>query len=113
MEILIQNKEHDFSITCRRPNPLISDILKTGDDTDILLLRRDLEIETVIRLLVDNGADINIFDIESKSSFYYLHRIISTELKMKFINCGADVTVNYESGVSIIESILIHETTHY
>lgn len=93
--------------------PLFRDILEKGDDTEILNLSRDLKIETIIMLLLENGADANTLDNEGKSPFYYLHRIISIELKMKFINSGADLTIKDNSGVSIMVSMFELGTRHY
>lgn len=55
----------------------------------------------MLSVLLENGADVNALDNEGKSPFYYLHDKVSSDIKMKFINAGADLKIKNDLGRNI------------
>ena len=47
----------------------------------------------IINLLLDSGADIQIKDKSGKSTFYYLHEKLNSELTKRSIDGGADLKI--------------------
>ena len=62
--------------------------------------------EKMVILLLENGAKMHELDQFGKSPFFYFHRRLSANLKIRFIDEGADLSIKNSSGESIFELML-------
>ena len=116
LKVAINNRDHEgntplHTYSCRGEIEIAKKLIANGANVNAKNIEGKTAFhlavnEKMVILLLENGAKMHELDQFRKSPFYYFHHRLSANLKRRFIDAGADLSIKDSDGESIFELML-------